>query len=187
MGCPRQEYWRRLSFPSTGDLPNPGIEPMSLALQVDSLSLSHQESPIYMHLFSFSDSSFIGDYKTLSRVPCPVQPLPQPRKIYRTCLPGATLWPHFLPPPPHHIATLAFTCQAYSNPIALAHAVPSSWKVLSRRSSLSHLLQICAQKVSQPCLVLYPLTIPLGFRYIILIYLRIPTRPYEIQHDKPLL
>ena len=33
----RQEYWSRLPFPSPGDLPNPGIEPGSPALQVDSL------------------------------------------------------------------------------------------------------------------------------------------------------
>ena len=33
----RQEYWSGLPFPSPGDLPNPGIEPMSPALQVDSL------------------------------------------------------------------------------------------------------------------------------------------------------
>jgi len=26
----RQEYWRRLPFPSQGDLPDPGIEPTSL-------------------------------------------------------------------------------------------------------------------------------------------------------------
>ena len=38
MEFPRQEYW--LSFPSPGDLPNPGIEPtspVSPALQADSL------------------------------------------------------------------------------------------------------------------------------------------------------
>ena len=33
--CPwnfsRQEYWSRLPFPPPGDLPDPGIEPMSLA------------------------------------------------------------------------------------------------------------------------------------------------------------
>ena len=29
MGFPRKEYWRGLPFPSPGDLPNPGIEPMS--------------------------------------------------------------------------------------------------------------------------------------------------------------
>ena len=31
---------------SPGDLPNPGIKPMSLALQVNSLPLSHQGSPV---------------------------------------------------------------------------------------------------------------------------------------------
>ena len=30
MGFSRQEYWSRLPFPSPGDLPDPGIEPMSL-------------------------------------------------------------------------------------------------------------------------------------------------------------
>ena len=33
----RQEYWIGLPFPSPGDLPNPGIEPQSPALQADSL------------------------------------------------------------------------------------------------------------------------------------------------------
>ena len=33
----KQEYWSRLPFPSPGDLPNPGIEPGSPALQADSL------------------------------------------------------------------------------------------------------------------------------------------------------
>ena len=32
MGFPRQEHWRGLSFPSPGDLPNPGTEPASPAL-----------------------------------------------------------------------------------------------------------------------------------------------------------
>ena len=33
----RQEYWSGLPFPSPGDLPNPGIEPGSHALQADAL------------------------------------------------------------------------------------------------------------------------------------------------------
>ena len=37
MGFPRQEYRRELPLPSPGDLPNPGIEPSSPALQADSL------------------------------------------------------------------------------------------------------------------------------------------------------
>jgi len=32
MGFPRQEYWSWLPFPSTGDLPDPGIKPTSSAL-----------------------------------------------------------------------------------------------------------------------------------------------------------
>ena len=38
IGFPRQEYWTGLSFSSPGDLPSPGIEPTSPALQVDYLS-----------------------------------------------------------------------------------------------------------------------------------------------------
>ena len=37
MGFSRQEYWSGLSFPSPGDLPNPGIQPTSPSLQADSL------------------------------------------------------------------------------------------------------------------------------------------------------
>ena len=33
----RQEYWSGLPFPSSGDLSDPGIEPISPALQADSL------------------------------------------------------------------------------------------------------------------------------------------------------
>ena len=37
MGFSRQESWRGLSFPSPGDLPDPGFEPRPPALQADSL------------------------------------------------------------------------------------------------------------------------------------------------------
>ena len=37
MGFPRQEYWSGLPFPSSGDLPNPGIKPGYPELQADSL------------------------------------------------------------------------------------------------------------------------------------------------------
>ena len=33
----KQEYWSVLPFPSPGDLPDPGIEPRSPALQADDL------------------------------------------------------------------------------------------------------------------------------------------------------
>ena len=41
MGFSRQEYWSGLPCPPPGDLPNPGIEPESPALQLNSLLLSH--------------------------------------------------------------------------------------------------------------------------------------------------
>ena len=37
MGFSRQEYWSGLPCPSPGDLPDPGIEPRSPALQADCL------------------------------------------------------------------------------------------------------------------------------------------------------
>ena len=37
VGFSRQEYWSGLPFPSPGDLPNPGSEPGSPALQADTL------------------------------------------------------------------------------------------------------------------------------------------------------
>ena len=38
----RPEYWSGLPCPSPGDLPNPGIEPRSPALQADSLPADPQ-------------------------------------------------------------------------------------------------------------------------------------------------
>ena len=42
VGFSRQEYWSGLPFPSPGDLPNPGIEPRSPALQPDTLPCMKQ-------------------------------------------------------------------------------------------------------------------------------------------------
>ena len=41
----RQEYWSGYSFPSPDDLPNPGIEPRSPPLWVDSLPAEPQGKP----------------------------------------------------------------------------------------------------------------------------------------------
>jgi len=38
MELSRQEYWSRLPFPTPGDLPKPGMDLRSQALQADSLS-----------------------------------------------------------------------------------------------------------------------------------------------------
>ena len=41
----RQAYWSGQSFPSPGDLPDPGVEPVSPVLQADSLPSELQENP----------------------------------------------------------------------------------------------------------------------------------------------
>ena len=41
----RQEYWSRLPLPSPGNLPNPGIDSRSPALQVDSLPCEPPKKP----------------------------------------------------------------------------------------------------------------------------------------------
>ena len=45
MGFSRQEYWSELPFPSPGNLPDPGIEPRSPALQAYSLLTELQGKP----------------------------------------------------------------------------------------------------------------------------------------------
>ena len=57
-GISRQENWNELPFPSPGGLPDPGMEPMSPALQADSLPLSHQGS----------SSVSLGEIKCLTKI-----------------------------------------------------------------------------------------------------------------------
>ena len=45
----RQEHWSGLPFPSPGDLPDPGIEPGSPALQADTLPSEPRGSPTFIH------------------------------------------------------------------------------------------------------------------------------------------
>ena len=45
MGFSRQEYWSGLPFSSPGNLPDPGIEPVSPALQADSLPVEPPGKP----------------------------------------------------------------------------------------------------------------------------------------------
>ena len=42
----KQEYWSRMPCPSPGDLPDPGKEPRSSTLQVDSLPFELLRNPI---------------------------------------------------------------------------------------------------------------------------------------------
>ena len=63
VGFSRQEYWNGLPFPSPGDLPQPGIEPGSPALQVDflpskppgkSISILFYYYYLFIYLFIFN-------------------------------------------------------------------------------------------------------------------------------------
>ena len=56
MGFSRQEYWSGLPFPSPGDLPDPGIEPVSPGLQADSLPTELRGKP-YMGRRGNKDTS----------------------------------------------------------------------------------------------------------------------------------
>ena len=53
-----QEHWSGLPFPSTGDLPNPRIEPGSPALQADLYQLSYKGN----HYDSISQVHCLGRY-----------------------------------------------------------------------------------------------------------------------------
>ena len=53
MGFSRQEYWSSLPFPSAGNLPNPGIEPRSPALQTDTLPSEPPGKPKEQASFNF--------------------------------------------------------------------------------------------------------------------------------------
>ena len=79
MGFSRQEYWSGLLFPSPGDLPDPGIEPRSSALQADSLQsepsgkihvwqMASQSNPCWVAVSRTCDllGSAIGVLKAIS-------------------------------------------------------------------------------------------------------------------------
>ena len=56
MGFSRQGYWSDLPFPSPGNLPDPGIEPRSPALQADSLPTALRRKSQY----AYDGSHFFG-------------------------------------------------------------------------------------------------------------------------------
>ena len=65
MGFSRQEYWSRLPFPLPGDLPDPGIEPMSPTQQGDSSLLSHWSSTATSFVKLFKDFHSDGEREIL--------------------------------------------------------------------------------------------------------------------------
>ena len=68
MGFPRQEYWSELPFPPPGDLPYPGLEPISFA----SLALAGRVFLPLCHLGSPEFSSFLATLKSqmCDTLPC---------------------------------------------------------------------------------------------------------------------
>ena len=69
MGFPRQEYWSGWPFPSPGDLPDPGVEHRSAALQADSIPPEPQGSLVSTfccHITGFTEKE---DFKIQSLIP----------------------------------------------------------------------------------------------------------------------
>ena len=86
MGFSRQEYWNGLPCPASGDLPNPGIKPgfrAAPALWVDSLLLSHWESPIFVVLVY----QFLVSFYTIQKIHL--------LKVFFISLHGSVLWYSF--------------------------------------------------------------------------------------------
>ena len=69
MGFSRQEYWSGLPFPSPGDLPDPGIEPRSPALQADTLTSESPGKPIKKSEHQRIDAFKLWCWRRLWRVP----------------------------------------------------------------------------------------------------------------------
>ena len=75
MKLSRQEYWSGLSFPSPGDLPDPGIKPRSPALQAVSVRLLPPNSfpflLIFLSLLPLTHQlRCLPEGRTLARPPC---------------------------------------------------------------------------------------------------------------------
>ena len=63
MGFPWQEYWSGLPFPSLVDLPDPGIELRSPALQADSLPFEPPGKPTN-HVLNAQQPQVVSGYPT---------------------------------------------------------------------------------------------------------------------------
>jgi len=60
MGFSRQEYWSGLPCPPPGDLPNPGIKPRSLALQVESLPSEPPGKPLRINIVHLIEEATVS-------------------------------------------------------------------------------------------------------------------------------
>ena len=93
MGFSRQEYWSGLPYPPSRELPDPGIEFVSLespALQADSLPTGHLGSPcvyICIHTCIYTYVKILEGLRCQPTMPCGVWP----------CLPLQAHVPSLLP------------------------------------------------------------------------------------------
>ena len=55
------EYWSGLPFSSPGDLPKPGIEPGSRALQADSLPSEPPRKPVHVYKSTKNEGTVVKD------------------------------------------------------------------------------------------------------------------------------
>ena len=68
MGFSRQEYWSGLPFPSPGDLPDPGIEPRSPALEADALTSEPPGKPWGIGKLTFSSPVATADFSKFAGI-----------------------------------------------------------------------------------------------------------------------
>ena len=128
MELSRQEYWRGLLFPSPGDLPNPGIEPRSPALQVESLSFKPPGKLCNIPPISlFSSYSYLYEGILLSLSLDPLQAL-----HLRYCL----LWLTFKKP--SYTYKLSISCTAFSCSLSRSLPIP-----VAAAAAAAKLLQSC--------------------------------------------
>uniref|UniRef100_A0A452EZ66 LIM and calponin homology domains 1 n=1 Tax=Capra hircus TaxID=9925 RepID=A0A452EZ66_CAPHI len=89
MGFSRQEYWSGLPFPSPGDLPDPGIEPASPALQVTGRSFGDKDFRTGLEngilLCELLNAIKPGLVKKINRLPTPIAGLDNIILFLRGC------------------------------------------------------------------------------------------------------
>ena len=109
-GLSRQEYWSRLPCPPPGDFLHPGIEPRSLALQADSLLLSHQGSlpslimsVLLLSTWGNSSTEKLSHLLKITQPGNALGPSKQTRDLLSFPVSFAQfIWPKFLPIPVAH-------------------------------------------------------------------------------------
>ena len=123
-GFSRQEYWSGSPFPSPGDLPNPGIEPWSLALQANSLPSEPPGKPGFVK----------GEVKSIWRHSHPH--LPQhtgdtpwlSHLLPARLLALANLWCQMLPSLLLHSSSYPLFLFSHRQPLKGAHRPVPSWQ-----------------------------------------------------------